>query len=51
LYNLDEIRRRYAEDPEYPVAEKLENSFVCIPTHQKVQGREEEIVNRIKEVL
>jgi dTDP-4-amino-4,6-dideoxygalactose transaminase len=51
LYGLDEVKRRYKEDPEYPVAEKLENSFVCIPTHQKVQGREEEIVKRIKEVL
>lgn len=51
LYNLEEVKRRYKEDPEYPVAEMLENSFVCIPTHQKVQGREEEIVNRIKEVL
>jgi dTDP-4-amino-4,6-dideoxygalactose transaminase len=51
LYGLEEVRRRYTEEPEYPVAEKLENSFVCIPTHQKVQGREEEIVNRIKEVL
>lgn len=51
LYDLEEVKRRYVEEPEYPVAEKLENSFVCIPTHQEVQGREEEIVNRIKEVL
>ena len=51
LYKLEEVRIRYAENPDYPVAESLENSFLCIPTHQNVQGKEEDIVTRIKEVL
>lgn len=51
LYKLEEVRRRYAEDPEYLVAESLENSFLCIPTHQNMQGKEEDIAIRIKDVL
>lgn len=51
LCNLEEVKRRYAEEPEYPVAQKLENSFVCIPTHQDVRGKEQDIIKYIKEVL
>ena len=29
LYELEEVRRRYQEEPEYPVTKALENSFVC----------------------
>lgn len=50
LHNLDEIRRRYVEEPEYPVAESLENRFVCIPTHQDVLGKEKMIIERVSEV-
>lgn len=51
LYNLEEIRRRYTQDPEYPVAERLQQTFICLPTHRVVEGREAEIVKRIEEVL
>lgn len=50
LYNLEEVKGRYMEDPEYPVADKLQNSFVCVPTHQDVQGLEKQIIKYIKEV-
>lgn len=50
LHHLEEIKGRYQVDPEYPVADKLQNSFVCVPTHQAVQGREAEIIKYIKEV-
>lgn len=30
LHNLDEVRRRYTEEPEYPVAEKVENTYICV---------------------
>jgi hypothetical protein len=29
LYDLEEVKRRYREEPEYPVTKALENSFVC----------------------
>lgn len=29
LYELEEVRRRYQEEPEYPITKALENSFVC----------------------
>lgn len=29
LYNIEEVKRRYREEPEYPVTKALENSFVC----------------------
>jgi len=30
LYKLDEVKRRYSEEPEYPIAEKVENSYICV---------------------
>ena len=51
LHTLDEVKRRYAETPEYSVVTKLHNRFVCIPSHEGVRGKEEEIAKRIKEVL
>lgn len=51
LHILDEVKRRYVEEPEYPVAAELQNRFICIPTHEGVKGREEEIAKRIKEIL
>lgn len=29
LYDIEEVKRRYQEEPEYPVTKALENSFVC----------------------
>jgi dTDP-4-amino-4,6-dideoxygalactose transaminase len=50
LYILEEVKSRYQEEPEYPVADKLQNSFVCVPTHQDVQGHEKKIIKYINEV-
>jgi dTDP-4-amino-4,6-dideoxygalactose transaminase len=30
LYKLEEVKRRYSEEPEYPIAEKVENSYICV---------------------
>lgn len=30
LFKLEEVKRRYSEEPEYPIAEKVENSYICV---------------------
>lgn len=49
LYELDEIRRRYAETPEYPVAAKVQGSCIALPAHHHVADRVDEIIEIIKE--
>ena len=36
LYILDEVKRRYKEVPEYPVAEKLFNKYICLSSEGDV---------------
>lgn len=50
LSDLDEVRKRFSEDPDYPVAEKLKNRFICVPTHPGVEDRVDQIVEAIKEI-
>lgn len=51
LYNLEEIRRRYVEEPDYPVAEKLSNKVLCLPANLNVLGKEEKVLKAIQEVF
>jgi dTDP-4-amino-4,6-dideoxygalactose transaminase len=44
LYRLEEVRRRYAEEPDYPVVDSLENKFVCVPA-------EEEVIRKVIEII
>lgn len=43
LYIMEEVRRRYASEPEYPVAEELSNKYICVSN--EVQNRVREIIN------
>lgn len=50
LYELDEIRKRFQQDPDYPVAEKLKNQYICVPTHIGAVERTDEIIKLIGEI-
>ncbi len=49
LYNLPEVRKRYAEAPEYPGVEAVQNKIVCLPTHVGVRGLAGKIIKTIVE--
>lgn len=51
LCRLKEVYIRYKEEPDYPVAEKLSNEVLCLPTHSGVWGNESKIVEWISEVV
>jgi hypothetical protein len=36
LYLLEEVKRRYKEVPEYPVAEKLFNKYICVSSEDDI---------------
>lgn len=50
LSDLDEVKNRFTEEPDYPVAEKLKNRFICVPTHPGVENRVDQIIEAIKEI-
>lgn len=50
LCRLAEVRRRYIEEPEYPMAEKLMKEVICVPTHKGVVGYEQKFAEWIGEI-
>ena len=44
LYILSEVKRRFQEEPEYPVAEKMSNKYICVSS-------DEDVVEEVKGIL
>lgn len=44
LFLLEEVKSRYQEPPEYPVAEKLFNRYICVSS-------KEEVVSEVREII
>lgn len=50
LYDIPEIRKRWPEEPDYPTAEKLKNSFICVPSHIWAVEHTDKIIKIIGEI-
>ena len=50
LHDLSEIRNRFRQEPDYPVADKLKNQLICVPTHYLALERTDEIIKLIGEI-
>lgn len=50
LYELSEIRKRFQQEPDYPVAEKLKNQYICVPTHIGAVDRTDELIKIIGDI-
>jgi len=50
LHMLPELRPRWQEEPEYPVAEKLHGEVLALSTSPAALGHEDDIMERLFEV-
>lgn len=50
LHYVDVLRKRWQEEPSYPVAEALSDSVIALPVHSGVLGSELTIIEKVLEV-
>lgn len=50
VHELSELRSRWVDTPNYPVADNLATRMICLPVNKIVRGHEHTIIDRILEV-
>ena len=49
LHDLEEVKKRFQQEPDYPVADKVKNQYICVPTHLEALDKTDKIIEIIGE--
>lgn len=50
LHDLEEVKKRFQQDPDYPAADKVKNQYICVPTHLMARDKTDKIIEIIGEI-
>lgn len=50
LHMLSHVNKRWAQKPEYPVAESIQNNYVALPVHAGILEKEAHLISKMSEV-